>query len=281
MEIRKITDENIEEYSDLFEADAIADIKREFFRGLAVHEDGNSAASSALIWEMRNTEEEIPTESELEYIYVGDEESAEELFRAYTGEVLEENVTKSYFEFKDPGEKTEKVTAKAGFDPAERESRDIVVSLSELSSLPFVKKQTQPYITAISDLMVRQYRKGITNCLFHGRKGLLEDLAFLPMSYFDQDVSSCVQTDGKANGFLLVHKTSQDDLVVDLLFAMEPDAKLNLLQMIQFSINAAVDKYPGETRVFLRRHNDMSKALIGKLFPDKTGEKVLAGERGE
>jgi len=101
------------------------------------------------------------------------------------------------------------------------------------------------------------------------------------MSWFEQDVSSCVQTDGKATGFLLVHKTESDKLVVELLFAMEPDATINLLQMIRYSVNAAAEKYPPETEVILKRHDGNSKALINKLFPDKKGAEALAGEREE
>ncbi len=281
MDIRKITDENIEEYADIFEPDAITDIKREFYRGIALHEAGNDSANAAIIWELKNTEEDIDTEAELEYLYLGDASSGDKLFDAYKDEIAGDNVRKSYFEFENPEADVEKVTGKAGFDPKSKESRDIVVTVEELASLSFVKKQTVPYITAISELMVRQYRKGITNCLFHGRKGLLEDLAFLPMSYFDQDVSSCVQTDGKANGFLLVHKTSKDELIVDLLFAMEPDAKINLIHMLRYSINAAAEKYPPDTKVYLRRHNEMTVNIIKKLFPNKQGTTVLAGERGE
>ncbi len=279
MEIRKITEDNAEDYSDILSADAVQSIEREFYRGLALHEDDETMA--AAIWELRNPEEEIPTEAEMVSFYVKDGESGRKFFEAYKDEISEDDITRTFFEFEEYDDNMVKVTDAAGFEPSEKEGRDIAVTLDELASLSFMKKQVPSYITNISELMVRQYRKGITNALFHGRKGILEDLAFLPMTWFDQDVSSCVQTDGKANGFFLIHKNAKDELVVDLLFAMEPDAKINLISMIRYSINAAVEKYPGDTKVIFKRHNEMTAAFTAKLFPDKKGQKVLAGERGE
>ncbi len=281
MDIRKINEENIEDYAELLDADTLKNMEREYFSGLAFHKSDDEPAGSAIVWELKNTEDDIDTEAELEYIQLEDENAGKLLFESFKKEVSESDVKRSFFELESFDEQAEKTASKEGYNPQKKESRDIVVTLEELSGLSILKKPTATYVTAINELMVRQYRKGITNCLFHGRKGLLEDLAFLPMSWFDQDVSSCVQTDGRATGFLLVHKTENDKLVVDLLFAMEPDAKINLLQMIRYSVNAAAEKYPADTEIVLRRHNDMSKGLIEKLFPDKKGVEVLTGEREE
>ena len=281
MDIRKINEDNIEEYAELLDAETALNITREYFSGLALHKAKGGPAQSAIVWELKNTEEEIDTEAELEYVRLEDEAAGKLLFESFKEEISESDVKRSFFELEDFDKQSEKTTADEGFSPEKKESRNIVVTLEELMNLNIIKKPTAPYVTAINELMVRQFRKGIANCLFHGRKGLLEDLAFLPMSWFEQDVSSCVQTDGKATGFLLVHKTESDKLVVELLFAMEPDATINLLQMIRYSVNAAAEKYPPETEVILKRHDGNSKALINKLFPDKKGAEALAGEREE
>ncbi len=281
MDIRLINEDNVEEYSELLDPDTARNISREYYSGLALHNAGDVPAKSAIVWELKNTEDDIETEAEMEYIRLEDKKEGELLLKYFKEEVLNGDVKRSYFELESFDDSVEKATEAEGYAPEKKESRNIVVSLEELANLSIIKKPGVSYVTAINELMVRQYRKGITNCLFHGRKGLLEDLAFLPMSWFDQDVSSCVQTDGRATGFLLVHKTESDRLVVDLLFAMEPDSKLNLLQMIRYSVNAAMEKYPADTEIMLKRHNDMSEALINKLFPNKKGVEVLAGKREE
>ncbi len=279
MEIRKITDDNIDEYEDFIDEDVAQSIGREFYRSIAIHEDSDDEPVAAVVWELKNFEEDTDTTSEIEWLYVKDSKVGEMLMEEYDNENSEDEVTDSFFEFASMDKNAASILENSGFEITKGESRDIVVTVEELGDLPIAKKKTPPYITSINDLMVRQFRKGITNCLFHGRKGILEDLAFLPMSWYDPDVSCCVQTDEKVNGFLLVHKRASGALVVDLLFALEPDAKANLLSMIRYSINAAIDKYPPETEVILRRHNDMTTALIQKLFPNKKGAEVSKGEK--
>ena len=279
MEIRKITDDNIEEYEEFIDEDVAQSIGREFYRSIAIHDGDEKDPVAAVVWELKGYEEDTETKSELEWLYVRDKKAGTMLMEEYDNEIAEDDVKKSFFEFADLDENASETINKAGFSVEEVESRDVIVTVEELNNLGISKKKTPPYITSINDLMVRQFRKGITNCLFHGRKGILEDLAFLPMSWYDPDVSCCVQTDEKVNGFLLVHKRASGPLVVDLLFALEPDAKVNLLHMIRYSISAAVRKFPPDTKVILRRHNAMTNALITKLFPGKKGETVFRGEK--
>ena len=279
MEIRKITDDNIEEYEDFIDEDVVQSIGREFYRSIAIHEDSVKEPVAAVVWELKDYEEDTETSSELEWLYVKDAKVGAMLMEEYGNEIAEDDVKKSFFEFESLDDHASETITKAGFSVNKAESRDLIVTIEDLDNLGISKKKTPPYITCINDLMVRQFRKGITNCLFHGRKGILEDLAFLPMSWYDPDISCCVQTDEKVNGFLLVHKRASGPLVVDLLFALEPDAKMNLLHMIRYSINAAVQKYPPDTKVVLRRHNEMTKALISKLFPGRKGETVVKGEK--
>ena len=281
METIRITEDNIDEYEDVIDADAAENIGREYFRGIAIQKDEDSEPEATLIWEYKNLEEDTDTVAEITWCSVKNQKIGKELFDAYTAEIEDCETTRSFYELASDSDSLKKAFTSAGFSAEVKEGRDVVITVGELAECLIAKKKVPPYITGIGELMVRQFRKGITNCVFHGRKGLLEDLEFLPMSWYDEDVSCCVQTDGKVNGFLLVNKRANGDLVVDFLFALEPDARVNLIYMIRYAINMAVEKYPEDTRVVLRRHNEMTRALVEKLFPGKKGETVLAGERRE
>ncbi len=281
METVRITEDNIDEYEDIIDPDVAENIGREYFRGIAVHKDVDEDPEAVLVWEYKNLEESRDTEAEITWCKVSNEQSGQKLLEEYTAEAAESEVVKSFYELPAGDEDARKCLTEAGFNETEKEGRDIMVTVEELSELSFVKKRIPPYVTAISELMVRQFRKGITNCVFSGRRGLLEDLEFLPMSWYDEDVSCCVQTDGKVNGFLLVNKTASGNLVIDFLFARDPDARINLVYMIRFAVNAASEKYPPETKVILRRHNEETWALVDKLFPNKKGINVCYGERSE
>jgi hypothetical protein len=76
-------------------------------------------------------------------------------------------------------------------------------------------KKLPAYIKSLSDITARQYKAAIMTSVFHGRYGLLDDLPFLPMTRFDPDISSCIITDEKVNGLILVHKTMENEYIVE------------------------------------------------------------------
>ncbi|MCR5502812.1 MAG: hypothetical protein K6F53_07370 [Lachnospiraceae bacterium] len=280
MDIERITEENVQEYMDHLSPDMAESMGREYFRGIGLKENG--APEGALIWEIKNAEDEdADRESELMFLGLADTADGGELFRVYSDEAEEEEVVRTFFELPDTDPSLEKLLSGQGFSVKNTESRDIIVTVGELSSLDLSKGKVPPYVCGVGELMARQYRRGIMNCLFQKRKGLLEDIGELPMSFFDQEVSSCVITDEKVNGFLLVHQTAGGMLVVELMASFEPDAAVNMAMMMRRSITEAANLYPADTKVLLRRHNDQTRQLSARLFPKKKGETVLAGERKE
>ena len=82
-------------------------------------------------------------------------------------------------------------------------------------------------------------------------------------------------------GFLLVHKTPSDILKVSFLYALEPDARMNIAYMLRHSIREAGRNYPADAKVVLPRYDDAAKNLVSYLFPKKKGVLVWAGERME
>jgi hypothetical protein len=114
-----------------------------------------------------------------------------------------------------------------------------------------------------------------------GRKGLLEDLAYLPINWFEMDVSSYSEADEKVNGFLLVRKNPSGTLQVKLFIAAGPDYLINLVSMVRFSVQKAYEIYPPDTKIIIKRHNDQTRAFVGKLFPTVKGETAIMGERNE
>ncbi len=281
MEIIEINEDNLGDYEELIGADAAANIGREYYRGVALHENRDDMAKAALVWEYKNLEEDEDTFSEIICLAAGNARDTDELMGEYDRQTSEESVVKSFFEFGEDKEKETKLLKKNGFSVKKHESRDLYVTIGDMSGIKSLDKKAPPYIAPIGELMVRQFRKGIMNCLFHNRKGLLEDMATLPISWYEQDISCCVQTDGSVNGFLLIHKSGSGVLVVDLLCCFGPDYKLNLRNMMRFSLAAARKKYPPETRILLRRHNDAAFELVKLLFPDAGKSEAFYGEREE
>ena len=277
MEAESITKENLNEYEALIPSDIAENIGRRYYRALGVEDEDSGEPEAVLIWKLK-TSSENQVSSEITWISSKSDRALSVLFEEYNREALQDKVVKTFFEIPlSPG--LNKILSDQGFSVEEREGRDLTVSVGELSQLEIAKGKVPDNIKSLGDLPLEEYRQGIIKCLLIERKGLLEDLSFLPMAYFDPDVSSTAC--GRENGFLLVHVTPDGVLRVELLFASEPDARSRLATMIRRSIQSARDKYPPDTRVVLRRHNDASAGLVKSLFPEKKGEIMLAGSRME
>ncbi len=279
--IEDITLENLEDYGQLLKPSMAENIGREYYNCIAAFDPLGDEVGAAMVWELKNTEN--PDETRAEIVYFGASEPAEgeELLREYGVRITDNWVKESFFELDGLSGEEKELLSEAGFQMEERESRDIMMTLAELNKLSFVNKKISKYIISIGKLDFLQFRQGLTNCLFCGKNGLEEDLALLPADWYENNVSCCVVTDGKVNGLFLVHKMADGILMPVLLFAMGMEANRSMLDMICYSIRAASAIYPEDTLVLIRRHDEKTRALTAKLFPNRKGVTVTAGERKE
>ena len=284
MKIVEIDQVNMDMLSDLAPGDVMENLSRTWYHGVVVQDDIDERILAAFVFEFKNADrDDMTTEAEIIWTYGYGTEVYKPLLEEYCEQISAQKAVRSYFEFPDD-EEHEGICSfllEEGFKTSKSESRDVYVTVEDLSGMKLSKKEPPFYIKPISELTTRQYRNGIVDCLFQGRRGLVEDLAWISADWFEPDVSACIVMDEKAKGFLLVHKTESGVLVVELLFAFSIDATKDLVELIKFAVRAAVEKYPPETKVLLRRHNDLVRALVEKLFPGRTGEKAIQGEREE
>ena len=280
MKIVEITDDNVDDYEGLLDAELLVNIGREYHRGLVVEDEGSDDISSALFWVIKNQElHDMDTISEILELFSKDPVQCEEMLKVFDEKTRQSGAEKAMFEFDGPDEVRDESLKDDDFKVRKGESRDIIVTVGDFAKLPFVKTKPPEYIKSLSDITERQFKNGIMTSVLHGRYGLLDDLPFLPMRWFDPELSSCVITDDKITGFLLVRRIKEGIYRVELLYALQPDARINLLNMIRASIRAAVAHRSADDRIILRRHSDSTDALVKMLFPGKKGEQVIQGDK--
>ena len=280
MIIEEITEENIEEYIDPVPKDFLPEIRRRNFSGLAGKNEDTGDTAAAMIWELKNLEEEDASiEAEILWFYAKEKEKGAELLRAFESRVRDDEAERVFFELPELGTEEQAALLSADYGCRNAESRDIIVTMKELSELKLSRKPIGKNILPLSNITEKDYKTGILTAVFHGKYGLLEDLPFLPRARFEPEVSCCIRMDEKVNGYLLVHKNSSGISRVELLFAMQPDANVHLLDMMRFSIHAAFASFSPEEKVILSRHNEAASQLITRLFPGKKGMAVSKGER--
>ena len=281
MDIKTISEDNINEYSDYVDCDVAEKMSCLYYRGIAGYDPDDDNLLSLLIWELKSAESSKDTESELKWIYAVDPSFIPSIMDGYQKEALSEDIKKSSFELSHLDSEKEECLGKCGFSHEAVESRNISVTLGECQKLAFAHKEAPSFVKSISLLADKEFYQGIMNILFRYKNPALEDLSYLPKKWYEQSISCYTKTDDKVTGLLLVHACPSGVLVPVLLFAVGPDSKINLVEMMRFSISHDAKKYPSDTVIRIYRRNPEVKALSKKLVPDKKGEPAIAGERIE
>ena len=270
-------------YASYMGEDIAENLDREFYRGFVVKSEEDDSFAAGIVWEYRNVGEEEKTESVIKWIRIANTDAAEMLFSAYSEKIREYPVVRSRFVIPVKEGKTEKEALKrAGFTAKLTEGDSIIVTLAELLKMPLAQKRKIPeQVSTISDLSLRTFKRGITKCVMAGRKGLCEDLIYLPMSWFEADVSCCAKKEDLICAYLLFHKLPSGMHSIQLMVALGEDFQQNLIGMMRKFIFSMEEKYPPDTKILLNRHNQASLQLTEKLLPRGFGIPVYAGERKE
>lgn len=278
--IIEIDDENVEEYSEFLDPDMQEQLDRAFFRGIGAVDDTDQPVG-AMVYELENLENSEDTKSRIRLLNAQNDDIKNEILNAYAEAVKEDEVTESFYESADQ-DMSNYLNSK-GFSFGVSEAHDIIVTLDDIKKVAGLLKgrNTPPYIKSLSDISVVQFRKFVKECLFKGRRGLMDDLAYIPKSWFDQDVSACVVTDDQVNGALLVKKSPSGMFFAMLFTAFGADFQKNLALMMTYSAKKIVELYPDGVNVVIRRHNDMVKKLTDKFFAANKGNDVYSGNRKE
>ena len=66
---------------------------------------------------------------------------------------------------------------------------------------------------------------------------------------------------------------------MELMYAAKPATKNDLVHLMRYVICTAADMYEKDTPVLLRRSSEVARVIIGKLFPDKKGNRAIIGEK--
>ncbi|MBQ8945849.1 MAG: hypothetical protein IJ058_03450 [Lachnospiraceae bacterium] len=280
METVEISDSNLDNFLQILGEDLTDDLKRIYYRGIGVTDnDGN--AIGALVCELVNSDSDDDKSSRIGFLKSGSKEIFDALHGYYQNNtVAEEEISDSCFELTDAAET--KALSGVGFSCEKKESETVVITLGELADSKLAKvKKTPSHIGSIESLSILQYRDTVKQILFMGHNGVMEDIAYLPMNWFDGRVSSCVISGDLVTGLFLIRRTPSGVLIPALYSAFGLDSKKNLLYMLEYSLQKALQEYPSDTRVMIMRKNAYIRALTDKLIPGQQGIEVFCGTRKE
>ncbi len=281
MKVIQLSKNNIAEYREYLTPDIAEMALRAFSHGLIVLD--NDIPSASILWRQQNIMSHDPCESHIISFRAGNEEANDLLFSEYKKHMEDEDVALSVVELTARDHAPEKeALKKAGFKVSLMEDDTIKVKLSALKMLPFFVKITrQPFIHPLMDMSAKQYNETVRKMLFKNKYGLCEDIAFLPRSYFDEEVSCYCEIQDEIVGVFLVHRTPSGGIKPELMTSWTEDSKKYIPVLITHSLLFAAEIYDPGDMVILDRHNIQSLALVEKFFPDRIGVPIFIGMRAE
>lgn len=278
MRIIEIDDDNAEEFNIFLNEDLIEDIGRKFYRGIGALNE-NDEAAGVFIYELLGVNSDIEA-TKCRIIFAGgdDDEALSAMIGEYDNRVVEDNIELTTYETTD--ERVAAALERAGFTRETRPGSFIRFRVGDLEKVKLKLNMNIPgYIVGISEASFLQFRNGIKNFLFKGVKCAAEDIAFLPMSWFDKDVSSCCITDGKVDGMFLIRRNPSGSMQAILYTCTGPDSRRNLAYMLIRSVNMALNLYSHEDEVMINCRNKEISNLVEHILPGIDAGEVFAGSR--
>jgi hypothetical protein len=144
------------------------------------------------------------------------------------------------------------------------------LTLREIGDTDFFKNSKMPRdVGSINEMDEKQFRKGVMNCIFSGRKDIPPDLVNRPIEWFDGYVSSFAVEDEKIKGLFLVRKNEEEELELILLQYIGKDSGKQMISMLRDSFRTAFSLYPDSTVVVIPRNTTGAEGLTQKLFPGR------------
>ena len=279
MEIIEITKENAKDFEAVIGEDLVNDMSRYFYRGIAAVDD-NGNCNGALIYELLDVDSDADTRSRIRLLEGDNDEVKAKLEEEYRNVAAEDEVAKSFFATSES--EVASFFEKMGFSKSNAESRELRITVGDLEKLPLNRKVKVPdYIKSVNEVSILQYRNFVKKILIKGNKGIVEDLAYLPLNWFDRDASSCSISDDKVDGILLIRKTPSGELHPQLYTAFGPEFVKTLGLMMVQSVNYVLENYSPDTKIVIYRHSKEVVTLTHKLLSGYKGDEILIGSRDE
>lgn len=156
------------------------------------------------------------------------------------------------------------------------DEKDFIVKLKDIEKCELLKAdKASGKVESIGGLSLEKLERTLKIC--NDRRPctwFAEDITALPVDWFDPDLSCCMKTDDNIEGILLIHPESAGMLWIEYLYVMGPeqDTVNMIMHMLRFTAGKALEEYPPETEIVIRRHTEEIERLTQKLFPQHQSE---------
>lgn len=203
-------------------------------------------------------------------VYQSDRKISDDLSCAEYCRRLDEALEKELETFEDASDEPERSVKTSSEETMPRaiNEQDRIVTLKELAECDFLKADMDlKHVKSIKDVGLSELFTALESCNeSRPCSWFSENIAQVPVIWFEPDLSCCIENDGKIEGLFLVHAEPSGRLWIEYLEMLSSKMTNFLVYMLKFSVRTALEKYPPETEVVIRCHSDKVKGLTEKLF---------------
>ena len=278
--VKDITLDNIDFLFDLIPPEFIDSLGREYYHGIYSCKKEDEP-TGALIWRLENMSDPDKRRSEIIFFEASDTDTCEELILQYNSGVRGEGIKDTYFELSEVNDDMRSVLEAAGFTLTMQESSKVRMSLREIMRRKSGDRKVPDYIVPITEVPLSEFRKCIGECVKKKNTGTIEDVVFLPPVWYEPRLSCAAYKDGTVTGMYLVHKTTSALIEPQLLYATGPDSKMEIVHMLNYTVQNALEIYPSDCEIQFSRRDEKTATLVAYTLPDYKGRMVIAGTRNE
>ena len=142
MEVIEITPDNSRDFASLLPEDISENIGRQYFRGRALLDEQHNT-DSCLVWEYQHVNSDEGKTARILHFDVKDPEGGNLLFEAFEKVSTDDGAGKAVFEFSNTRSKEIAFFGEKGYSVEVRRSRDVYLSLEDISQQLLNMEYTQ------------------------------------------------------------------------------------------------------------------------------------------
>ena len=272
---------NMYEYADIIADDIGECLERDIFRGIGLKDEADNPVG-AMIWMLQDIMDDDDSVCKAYIIWIMcAEKDLPLLFEEYDRHAAKVGVTQTQLELE--YERARHLAGgleKLGFTLEKRESSPLGLTVKDVK-VPHAGRDEEIFkrIHPLRELDELSFKRGMANCIYRGKRDVVEDLRTLPIEWYDGDVSCYIESEGVIEGFILAHRTITGMLQIDLIVNVGKNAGNELKDMLCYSYRNISDLYPEDNPVVFIRRDEASWKLASHFYPDRRGLDVLYGNR--
>ena len=272
---------NMHEYESIIADDIGECLERDIFRGIGLRDEYDNPVG-AMIWCLQNIADDDNSSCMAYIIWVWcEEKDLPFLFEEYDRQAAAIGVIETSLEL--DAESSSHLAGgleKLGFLLEKRESSSLGLTVKDVK-VPHPGKDEQVFkrIHPLRELDELSFRRGMANCIYRGKRDVIEDLRTQPVEWYEGDVSCYIESDGVIEGFILAHRTISGRILIDLIVNVSRNSANELRDMLFYSYSNISVLYPEDNPVVFIRRDEASRKLASHFYPGRKGRDVLYGKR--